>query len=283
MSGPNSQDGPNSNGSPSAAPGEPETPPLEDILQGRIPPWIRKILKQCGRGINHHRMIRDGDRILLGVSGGKDSLALAFCLALRRRWLPITYTLEALQIDWKEYPLSDSQKNQLTQFFGALEIPLTFQPVTMLSESFHRPFSCYLCSRNRKRVLFDEAGRRGISRIALGHHRDDIILTTLMNMIYRGNLATMMPVQEFFGGRIHLLRPLCEVSEAPLQRLARRLDFPVASIGCPYKETNLRDQMGPLMAELERLNPRVRDNLYRAPFHIDSDYLPGGRKPENPQ
>lgn len=255
----------------------PAPPSPADLKAGAMPPWVRRIIKTCGRGINSFQMIRDGEKILLGVSGGKDSLALALCLSLRRRWLPIHYDLEALQIDWREYPLSSEEKEKLTAYFAALEIPLTFKPVSMFPGTFKKGgFNCYQCSRNRKRVLFDEAKDRGIRKIALGHHQDDIVETTLLNLIYHGRFSTMMPVQDFFDGEVQIIRPLCQVTEKEVRRLTTRLtEIPVTEIGCPYKETNIRSQLKPLIAQMCRITKQARENIYRAPWKIDAEYLPG--------
>ncbi len=156
---------------------------LKELLSGPIPPWLMRFAKQTGRGINRFRMIGDGDRILLGISGGKDSLALALALALRRRWIPITCRLEAVQIEWRQYPLSDENRQALTAFFEALDIPFDIVTADISPDSFRGRFDCYLCSRNRKRILFEELERRGIGILAYGHHLDDIVETTLINTL----------------------------------------------------------------------------------------------------
>jgi len=256
-----------------------ETLEVKDLIKGDMPPWVRRIVKRCGRGINAFDMIKADEKIMLGVSGGKDSLALALCLSLRRKWLPIDYSLEAVQIDWREYPLSEDQKTALTRYFDLLEIPITFLPVSMFPGTFKKGgFNCYQCSRNRKRVLFDEAHRRGITKIALGHHQDDIVETTLMNLFYHGRISTMMPVQEFFEGEVFIIRPLCEVTEREVIRLTTGVNLPITEIGCPYKYKNIRSQIKPLVAQMNRLTKQARENIYKAPMNIDRDYLPSPLK-----
>ena len=233
-----------------------------------------RFVKQAGRGINRFSMVGDGERILLGISGGKDSLALALALRLRLKWIPINYRLEAVLIDWKEYPLSCLQKQRLVDLFSTLEIPLDIISVTMFPHSFQGRFDCYLCSRNRKRILFEEARQRSISKIALGHHMDDIIETTLMNICLHGNIATMVPYQEFFTGELAIIRPLCEVKERMIDNISGFLDLPVCKVDCPFDKSNVRVHFKPFIKQLSRINKRVRENIYAAPFHIDYDYLP---------
>ena len=117
-------------------------------------PWLMRIVKETGRGINRFKMIEDGDKVLLAISGGKDSLALAFTLAVRRRWLPIHYDLHALRIDWNQYPMPDSDAKKMEEFFDMLEIPYEVEHADMFPPSFKGEFNCYLCARNRKRMLF---------------------------------------------------------------------------------------------------------------------------------
>ncbi len=230
--------------------------------------------KKAGRGINRFGMIGDGDRVLIGVSGGKDSLALCYALAERRKRLPIRYELDALFIDWREYPVGEEQFAKMSEYCAGLGIPLHRTAAHMFPESFKGRFDCYLCSRNKKRILFTEAGRLGVSIVALGHHMDDIVETTLLNLFFHGTFATMMPVQRFFGGKLTIIRPLCEVKEKEVARAAGILGCPVFSVDCPRKDVNRRKEMKEIVARLNRINKRVRENIYGSPWRINRDYLP---------
>ncbi len=245
---------------------------LQQILEGKMPSWCKRIVKQTGRGINRFSMISENDTVLLGVSGGKDSLALAFTLSIRRRWLPISYVLHACVINWKEYPLSEETKKQLARFFQLLDIDFEFIDARMFSTGFKDRFDCYLCSRNRKRILFTKAEEIGTKKIALGHHLDDIVETTLMNLFFRGSFSTMMPVQKFFDGKIFLMRPMCEVEEKDIRKLASRLEFPVYETPCPYKHTNIRVHMKPLLRQLKQLDKQVKEHIYNAHFTVQKEY-----------
>ena len=235
--------------------------------------------KKVGRGINRFGMIREGDRILIGVSGGKDSLALCVALAERTAWVPVRYECEAVIIDWKEQPAAPGQLAAVRGFLSRLGIPCEIVSTSFYAMSRDKPFSCYICSRNRKRILFREAERRGISKIALGHHRDDIIETTLMNLFYRGEFSTMMPVQRFFEGRMEIIRPMCEVDEKDVERLSRVIDLPVFSIDCPKKDVNHRLLFREIIRKVGRFNRHVKENLYEAPWRINRDYLPSTLDP----
>lgn len=250
---------------------------IRDLMRGDIPPRVRRFVKTVGRGINEFGMIGADDSVLLGISGGKDSLSMALALALRRRWLPVSYTLRAVQIEWAEYPVAPEAKAMLREFFDAIEVPFRFLQAHMFAESFRGKFNCYLCSRNRKRILFDEINALGITKVALGHHLDDIIETTLMNLLYHGQFGTMMPVQEFFRGRVKLIRPMCRVTEAAVRNLSAFLELPVVSMDCPHKDRTIRQDMKQIIRSVAHKNRQVRENIYRAPWNIVTEYLPGQR------
>lgn len=248
---------------------------FRELLRGDVPRYLQRFIKKIGKTINEFDMFPADSRTLLGISGGKDSLAMALAVALRRRWLPVSYELSAVMVEWREYPLSEDQRARLHGYFDALEVPFRTIKAGMFPESFGGRFNCYLCARNRKRVLFEELRSTGADRLALGHHLDDIAETTLMNISMRGSFSTMMPVQKFFGGRVSLVRPLAQTPEEKITAVAEELELPIVTIDCPYREKNIRSDLKPLIRELRRLNSRARQNIYRAGWNIEHEYVPG--------
>lgn len=246
-----------------------------DLVTTHPPKSVMGFLKSAGRGINRYRMIADGDRILLSISGGKDSLAMALALRMRLRFVPITYHLEAVMIDWREHPHAPTQIAAMRRFFHALDIPFTVITADMKPDSFGNRFDCYRCGRNRRRILFDYVRDwRGRPLIATGHHLDDVVQTTLMNMTIHGRFATMNPVQSFFNDDLRVIRPLCEVREGTIKTVARICELPVSTIDCPFREKNLRSRVAPIVDQLTSVNPRAREQIYRSLFTRDLDYLP---------
>ena len=235
---------------------------------------LERFAHRTGRGIHRFHMIVPGDKVLIGVSGGKDSLALTLALVERKKWVPVDYELHAMQVEWREYPLTDAERQAIDGFYADLGIPLRRVLASICPPTFTRKFSCYTCSRNRKRLLFDEASRIGATRIALGHNLDDIARTTLMNLFFRGEFSTMMPVQEFFGGKLSIIRPLCEVRESEVQRLASRLSLPVVPTRCPNAETNKRSLMKDIIRQASLVDRHAATNVYGAAWRINKDYLP---------
>tara|TARA_B100000614_G_scaffold256506_1_gene275173 strand:+ start:93 stop:800 length:708 start_codon:yes stop_codon:yes gene_type:complete len=234
-----------------------------------------RFLKRMGSGINSHGMIADGDRVLVSVSGGKDSLALALGLRMRQRFVPIDYELVPVLINWREHPHQPDALEGLRAFFDALGTPLTVIDADMKPESFGGRFDCYRCGRNRRRILFDIVREwPGRPLIATGHHLDDVVQTTLMNMTMRGSFSTMKPVQEFFGDTVRVIRPLCEVREQMVLDVARAAELPVSNIDCPFRQKNIRSRIGPVVERLAAINPGARENIYRSLTNIEHEYLP---------
>jgi tRNA 2-thiocytidine biosynthesis protein TtcA len=234
--------------------------------------------RHVGRTIERYGMIPDGERVLLGVSGGKDSMCMSLALRERLRWVPIRYELHAVHVEWREYPMEDGERSRMEDYLRDLGIPFLRVQASAHPPSFAGKLDCYLCARNRRRILFQQADALGCRSIAMGHHMDDVVETTLMNLCYQGQFATMMPIQQFFGGKLRIIRPLCEVTEREVASVARRLEVPVAATRCPTNGEGLRRVVRGIVSQLSHHGKRVRQNVYRAPWHINTEYLPSSLK-----
>ncbi|WP_320130140.1 ATP-binding protein [uncultured Sphaerochaeta sp.] len=234
------------------------------LINGDLPPWVRRFIKQTGKTINDFSMIKEDDSVLLSVSGGKDSLALALALSLRRKWMPVSYTLKALMINWIEHPIPEEYREKLASYFQALDIQFTIVDECQYPPSFKDEFNCYLCSRNRRRIMFEYCQQHDISLVAMGHHLDDLVETTLMNLCFRAKFATMLPVQPFFEGKIHIIRPMIEIHESVTKRLGEIYDLPVVKPVCPYDQTNIRSKLKPIISELSHIDKLTREHIFNA-------------------
>ncbi len=230
------------------------------------PAYIERLLSNVGRCAHRHGMITPGDRILVGVSGGKDSLTAAYALALRRGKAGVQYEVAALMVDWEEFPAPEDAVERLGEWLRGLSVPFIHKRLRFADFSPSIPFSCYACSRARRRVLFEEAARRGFGTVALGHTLDDFAATTLMNLYFRGRLEPLEPSRDFFKGRLRVIRPLCEMREGTIATIAERLCFPVFKVDCPNADSTLRDRLKPIVAQLTKIDTLVRENCYRAWF-----------------
>jgi tRNA 2-thiocytidine biosynthesis protein TtcA len=236
----------------------------KELISGDIPPWVMRFIKLTGKAINRHEMIKADDSVLLSVSGGKDSLALALALSLRLKWLPVSYSMKAVMIDWKEHPIGTMAQERLHEYFASLGIPLTILEEEQYPQSFKGEFNCYLCSRNRRRILFNYAAEHGYPLIAMGHHLDDLVETTLLNLTSRAKFSTMLPIQEFFQGKLHIIRPMIEVHEHTTRRLSEVYQLPSVKPVCPYDQTNIRSRLKPIVKELVLLDRDAREHIYNS-------------------
>lgn len=236
----------------------------KSLLNGEIPPWVMRFIKNVGKTINEYSMIENGERIVLGASGGKDSLALALALSLRKKWIRDDYTILGVMIDWIEHPIGEENIERISSFFSSLDIPLTVLRENQFSSSFCGDFDCYLCSRNRRRILFSWAKEHNVSTIALGHHLDDLVETTMMNLCFRAKFSTMLPVQDFFDGDMKIIRPMIEVKENVTRRLKDNYTLPVIKPVCPYDKTNVRADLKPIISQLCHIDKRTREHVYNA-------------------
>jgi tRNA 2-thiocytidine biosynthesis protein TtcA len=145
---------------------------------------------------------------------------------------------------------------------------------------YNRKNPCFLCSRLRRKRIFEIAAERGCNKIAFGHHRDDIIETLLINLFYGREISTMLPDQPIFGGKLHIIRPLAYVREGLVKRYAKERGFPFIENRCPTSRTSKRRRVKELLDDMEKESPQIRENIWKAMGHVKTDYLPaklGGR------
>jgi len=235
--------------------------------------WEKEIRSLMGKAIHRYGLIQDGDRILVGVSGGKDSLTLLHLLHERRRRVPIEYELIPVHIDLGfDYKRSEILKD----FFKTkgLSYHIEFTDIGRRANSpENRENPCFLCSWERRKRLFHLAQRLKCNKIALGHHKDDIIETLLLNIFYSAEISTMLPLQTLFKGKIILIRPLALVEEKKIERFAREMGLPYGPSGCPSSGKTKRNEMKELIETLEKKNRRIKGNIFRSLSNIKMDYM----------
>ena len=234
--------------------------------------WEKEIRSLMGKAIHRYHMIEHGDRILVGVSGGKDSLTLLHLLYERRKRVPIDYELVPVHIDIgfdpdrTEHLKSYFQKQGFTYRIERTEIG------RLAHSAENRENPCFLCSWERRKRIFHLAHQLNCSKIALGHHKDDIIETLLLNILYSAEISTMLPVQSLFKGQIILIRPLSLIEEKKIDRFAREMNLPFGSSGCPSSGKTKRNVVKELIEGLEKKDPRIKGNIFRSLSNIKWDY-----------
>ena len=216
-------------------------------------------------------MIQKGDRIAVAVSGGKDSLSLMHVLRHRQRVSPVKFDFTAVHIDF-EFEDFDSQI--LANYLQQQEFSYMIEKVESLKGKRWEDINCFWWSRNRRKALFQLADREGFTKIAFGHHMDDIAETIILNQFYRGEIGAMKPMVELFDGKIVIIRPLTYVRERDMVHLARELK--IDSMGqskCANDDTSHRMLIKKMLKEFEKNNPMVVTNIFRSLKNIKKDYL----------
>jgi tRNA 2-thiocytidine biosynthesis protein TtcA len=218
-------------------------------------------------------MMDDGDRILVGVSGGKDSMALLWSLAERQRRSPVRYELFPVYVDpGFEGGFAEALRAQCRDMGLDLRVAHTdFGRIAHSAENRENP--CFLCARLRRKRLFEIAHELDCRKVALGHNKDDIIETFFMNICFAGEVSTMIPAQSFFNGLITVIRPLAFVEEDLIRRFVRQQGLAVFHNPCPSANRTKRQEIKELLRQLYRSNPKVKGNVFRAMRHVRLDYL----------
>ena len=208
-------------------------------------------------------LLADGDHILVGLSGGKDSMALLELLAERSRvWVP-RYKVSACYVRMENIPYH-SDEAYLQQFASDLGVPFHVRSASFDASTDHRHTPCFLCSWNRRRQLFQIAQQLGCNKIALGHHLDDVMQTALLNLIYQGSFSSMPPAMSMDKFPIILIRPLCRIRERELQAWAEEKGYRKQLRNCPYEDATRRADARRIIEELEAMNPEFPFSLIHA-------------------
>jgi tRNA 2-thiocytidine biosynthesis protein TtcA len=235
--------------------------------------WQKEIRSLMGKAIHRYGLIQDGDRILVGVSGGKDSLTLLNLLYERRKRVPIQYELIPVHVD---LGFDSGRSNILKDLFETQGLSYHIE-LTNIGRRAHsaenRENPCFLCSWERRKLIFNLAHQFNCNKIALGHHKDDIIVTLLLNIFYSAEISTMLPLQTLFKGKITLIRPLALLEENKIERFAKEMGLPFGLSGCPSSGNTKRKEVKELIEILNRKNRRVKGNIFHALSNIKLDYM----------
>lgn len=234
---------------------------------------MRRIQKCCNKGVVQYGLIEDGDKILVGLSGGKDSLALLELLALRSRVYKPKFSVVAAHVVMKNISY-ESDMDYLRSYAESLGVPFICYETSFDPSTDTRKSPCFLCSWNRRKALFTVAKEQGCNKIALGHHMDDILETLLMNMTFQGAFSTMPPKLVMRKFDMTIIRPMCLVHEADLLQMAAYRGYKKQIKNCPYEKDSNRSSIKEVFHTLEKLNPEARYSLWGSMSNIQSDLLP---------
>ena len=229
-----------------------------------------KLLRLVGETIGEYGLINDGDKIMVCLSGGKDSYAMLDLLLVLQRRAPIHFDLVAVNLDQKQpgFPA-----HVLPDYLSDIGVPFhieerdTYSIVKRLIPEGQT--TCSLCSRLRRGILYRVATELGATKIALGHHRDDLVETLFLNLFYTGKLKTMPPKLRSKDGRHVVIRPLAAVRESDLARYAELRAFPIIPCDlCGSQENLKRKQVKGFLKEWEQRSPGCTDSMFAAMSNV---------------
>lgn len=230
-----------------------------------------KITRLFKRACAERHLLEDGDRVLVAVSGGKDSLELVRLMSRQARIHKPRIEAEAAHVIMDNIPY-ETERTYLENFCSENGIRLNVihtsfddssAPQTSAMQR-KRKTKCFLCSWYRRKALFEYAASNGFNKIAFGHHQDDFLVTFLMNLTFEGAAQTMQPRMQMKHYPVTVIRPLCLVPEHLITSLAQMLNFEKQKTPCPYEEKSRREDMTRIFHEMETLNPEARYSMWNA-------------------
>ena len=235
-----------------------------------------KTCKKIGRTIREKAMIREGDRVLLGLSGGKDSMILLECLVKIKKSLPFSFEVFPAHI----LPVNIGYQINLPyleQFCHNLGLKLIIKEIEPDFERKEKA-ECFVCSWHRRKALFDLTRELNCNKLAFGHHRDDALQTFMINLVYHGSISSMPYSLNMFERRAQLIRPLMDLWEKDLDALSKTRNYAAIEKSCPHEKLTKRAEMASLLDEMEAKYIKAKINMFHALGNIYDEYLPKAKK-----
>lgn len=225
---------------------------------------IKRVLSFTRRAVDDYGMIKRGDRVAVGVSGGKDSLTLLCALAELRRFYPQSFELFAITVDMG---FEGSDFSAVATICEGLGVPYHIVPTQLaklIFETRREPNPCSLCAKMRRGALHAAAAGLGCGSVALGHHFDDVVETFMLNLFFEGRIGCFQPVTYLSRRNINLIRPMIYMPEKDIRYFASKAGLPVIPSPCPANGNTEREEMKKLLAALERQNRGLRYRIFGA-------------------
>ncbi len=225
---------------------------------------MRRMLSYVRRAVDDYNMIEDGDRIAVGISGGKDSLTLLEVLSEMRIFYPKRYELVAITVDMG---FEGSDYSEVAEFCRRLNIKYIVEKTDIAKIIFDirkESNPCSLCSKMRRGSLHSAAIAAGCNKVALGHHFDDAVETFMMNLFFEGRLGCFSPKSYLSNSKLWLIRPMLYATEKDVKYFSGKRALPVVTSLCPEDHATEREKMKNLLAELEKNNKGLRHRIFNA-------------------
>ena len=225
---------------------------------------LQLLMSYARRAIDDYSMIQEGDKIAVGISGGKDSLTLLYALAHLRRFYPKKFELYAITVD---LGFDNLNLDKIKELCEELEVDYTIVKTDIANIVFNErkeKSPCSLCAKMRKGALNDAMKQKGINKIAYAHHKDDVVDTMMMSLIYEGRFHTFSPVTYLDRTELYVIRPLMYMKEADVIGFVNKYNVPVVKSPCPVDKHTKREYVKNLLKEINKDNPGVKDRMFTA-------------------
>ncbi|HID71102.1 MAG TPA: tRNA 2-thiocytidine biosynthesis protein TtcA [Desulfobacterales bacterium] len=232
-----------------------------------------QVNKRIGQAMHDYSMLSNGDHVLVAVSGGIDSLVLIWLLHFWQHKAPISYDLHAVHIDmgiWNSEMTEPNPVEALEIQMQKIGLPLTVEKSLSLTEDIR---TCHSCSKLRRKQLFDLASQLKCNKIAFGHHKDDLLETLFLNMFFSGNISTMVPKQELFGGSLCLIRPLAYLEKIEVENMAQNAGLTAVSNLCPLAGDTRREQVQKMLQNIYDQIPGAKASLFASMKNVRKGYM----------
>lgn len=234
---------------------------------------IEFVKNKLAKAVNNFNMISPGDKILVAISGGKDSLVLLETLASFKKFKTIDFEFEAIHINLEDVSY-EVNHDYLINLCESIGIKMNFVDTKAGIEERAKKSACFVCSWKRRTELFSYAHENGFNKLALGHHMDDAVETLLINMTYHANISSLPGTFSMFEDKLVLIRPLILLTNKDTAEFANIKKYPKLKAECPFEDATRRKTARDLIKQLEVIHPNVRQNLFNSLTNIDFDHLP---------
>jgi tRNA(Ile)-lysidine synthase TilS/MesJ len=243
--------------------------------------FLEKIRMKTAKAVEDFGLIEPGDKILVAVSGGKDSMVLLDALHNRKNYFDFSYTIHAANIELTDVGYK-IEKERIRKFCRDRNIPVTF-----ISDDSRivdgRKHPCFYCAWTRRKLLFEYAYEKGFNKVAFGHNADDLAETLLMNMIYHAELSAFPAILPMFEEKLFIIRPLLYVTNQEANRYVQIMNYEPVPYNCPYAGGNDREKFRKLTSYLQSIHRHAVENILHSVMNINREYLPGTIKSTPPR
>ncbi len=238
---------------------------------------LKKLCQKVGKTIRDHQLLVEGDHLLLGLSGGKDSYLLLETLAERKKAMPFNFTISAIHVKVQNV-LYSMDMEFMQRLCEELQIPLHIKEIAPDFEQDKKKAPCFVCSWHRRKEIFNLGKELNCNKLAFGHHRDDALETFMMNLMYHGSVSSLPYSLEMFDGRVKLIRPLMDIWEKEIAEYSTLRGYPKAEKSCPYDDQTKRRQTRKLLEQMEQNYSNSKINIFHALDNVYPEYLPKSRE-----